>query len=105
MGVLMMSNKKRLGDLESIIRSLNAMASEYDAVSLHGIINSLKEWPTVDAVEVVHGQWHEHYGITLCSNCGAMFDTNLRMLQVPSTWEMPKFCPNCGAKMDGDMNE
>ena len=51
-----MANEKRLIDLDRLIRSLKAMASEYDAVSLHGIINSLKEWPTLDAVEVVRCQ-------------------------------------------------
>ena len=48
-----MANEKRLIDSDRLIRSLKAMTSEYDAVSLHGIINSLKEWPTLDAVEVV----------------------------------------------------
>ena len=60
--------------------------------------------PTVDAVEVVHGHWYEHHGITICSRCHSMFDTDLKMLQVPSTWKMPNYCPNCGAKMDGDGN-
>ena len=55
-----------------------------------------------DGVEVAHGHWYGKYGITICSHCQAMFDTDLTMLQVPSTWEMPRYCPNCGAKMDGD---
>ena len=56
-----MANEKRLIDLDRLIRSLKAMASEYDAVSLHGIINSLKEWPAVDAVEVVRCKDCKYY--------------------------------------------
>ena len=61
----------------------------------------LREAPTVDAAEVVHGYWYEHYGIAICSHCQSMFDHDLKMLQVPSTYKMPNYCPNCGAKMDG----
>ena len=49
--------------------------------------------PTVDAVEVVHGRWidaREYCGDYMCSNCDALYGTNKF-----------KYCPNCGAKMDG----
>lgn len=57
----------------------------------------LREAPTVDAVEVVHGRWmDEHQGFmyydATCSVCGKHNDS------------ASKFCPNCGAKMDGDGN-
>ena len=58
----------------------------------------LKEAPTVDAVEVVHGRWdiQRYYGgvrkgmiaRVICSECG-----------YPN--EKTNYCPNCGAKMDG----
>lgn len=61
----------------------------------------LSEVPTIAYEDLVpHGRWDEHYGVSICSNCHSMFDANLKMLQVPATWEMPNFCPNCGAKMD-----
>jgi rRNA maturation endonuclease Nob1 len=51
---------------------------------------------TVDAVEVVHGEWGEIYtchGERLwgyrCSQCEA------------DNSEKSNYCPNCGAKMDG----
>ena len=58
------------------------------------------EAPTVDAVEVVHAYWtgsrfnpmtdeYEEY----CSHCCAW----------SSEYGKP-YCPNCGAKMDGDVN-
>ena len=51
--------------------------------------------PTVDAVEVVRGYWTE-YGIgrgrSFCSECGYNGERTMN------------YCPNCGAKMDGDGN-
>ena len=59
--------------------------------------------PTVDAVEVVHGRWlgwgksgtptYENYGT--CSVCGE--DAEIYT-------EHRNYCPNCGAKMDEDIN-
>ena len=64
----------------------------------------LKEQPTVDAVEVVHGQWirlDAHKGIEQfkCSICRSE-------CYVPTCMNEPMYgyCPNCGAKMDGDGN-
>jgi hypothetical protein len=66
--------------------------------------------PAVDAVPVVHAHWIEttipanttgHGGVGqdkkkgwLCSNCRCAFDAEL-------LW-CDHYCPNCGAKMDGD---
>ena len=66
------------------------------------VIAELKNAPIEDVVEVQHGYWYKHHGINICSHCQAMFDTDLTMLQVPSTWKMPNYCPNCGAEMNGD---
>ena len=52
--------------------------------------------PGVDAVEVVHGRWiicSDGY-YPYCSVCKAE----------PKHGEMTNYCPNCGAKMDGDGN-
>ena len=63
------------------------------------ILNILDEAPTVDAAPVVHGQWEKHpnmYGFVRCSEC--------RDCVVWDEWvnnEKWKYCPNCGAKMDG----
>ena len=61
--------------------------------------------PTVDAVEVVHGKWEifdDGYGCELmcCSVCKSEFyDGDNDTVDHPHN-----FCPNCGAKMDGDGN-
>ena len=55
--------------------------------------------PTVDAVPVRHGKWIHEVRYTIdslhsyqqyrCSECGTTYITNT------------KYCPNCGARMDG----
>lgn len=52
--------------------------------------------PTIDAEPVRHGRWEEPYPLDIydcykCSCCGDTYDR---------TWN---FCPNCGAKMDGEI--
>lgn len=63
--------------------------------------------PTIDAVPVVHGRWKEHYfshrvdtygnpdiGME-CSVCG------FRWYSAQDAKNFFRYCPNCGAKMDG----
>ena len=53
--------------------------------------------PTVDAVPVRHGYWKEDlsgYGFWICSACGFVSEASAADM-------LYKFCPNCGAKMDG----
>ena len=57
--------------------------------------------PAADVAPVVHGRWDVVEGRRLdnavCSNCGRHFQ---------AYYEAYRFCPNCGAKMDGgDNNE
>jgi len=56
-------------------------------------LNSLK---TVDAVEVVHGRWMEFNIMMTCSVCDKdwYYDDN--------NCDEFNYCPNCGAKMDGE---
>ena len=49
--------------------------------------------PEEDAVEVKHGEWRENkteYMLYGCSNCDCRVDYEFN------------YCPNCGARMDGD---
>lgn len=57
-----------------------------------------EELPAVDAVPVVHGRWiYEHDDPTMlpCSVCG------YRVFRYNNT----RYCPNCGARMDGDNDD
>lgn len=56
----------------------------------------LREAPTADAVEVVHGRWIEHKKYVF----GTMYDCSVcynRILDNGHAWN---YCPNCGARMD-----
>ena len=57
------------------------------------------EAPTVDAVEVVHGRWMWEGRFKACSVCGTHIDMEDTL--GAGWWN---YCPNCGAKMDGDGN-
>ncbi len=59
----------------------------------------LDEIPAADVAPVVHGRWNVVEGRRLdnaiCSNCGRRFQ---------AYYEAYRFCPNCGAKMDGGVD-
>ena len=57
----------------------------------------INEVPTADVVEVRHGYWGtDKYGLerSICSICGAVYEG-----------DGGNYCPNCGAKMDGERSE
>lgn len=65
--------------------------------------NTVLEAPAADVVGVVHGEWISVEGdvIWRCSICDA---------EISTSWDyenedMFKYCPCCGAKMDGERNE
>ena len=67
------------------------------------VIDMLRAEPTVDAVEVVHGRWKPtmfgNLRIATCSACGEK-----QGLYIGGRIPNYNYCPNCGAKMDGDGN-
>lgn len=70
-------------------------------------IEVLKEVPAVDAVPVVHGRWiqadlDEDY--VTCSRCKANGSKD-RMAWTPEFAEILKYCPHCGARMDGERRD
>jgi hypothetical protein len=67
--------------------------------------NVIEAQPTADVVEVRHGEWKDDlflkdkYPSVKCSEC------NIRFCDIISNHScMWNFCPNCGAKMDGEKN-
>lgn len=67
----------------------------------------IDEAPTIDAVPVVHGRWIEmervHY--FKCSRCRnpIPYKFGWRLYDgVVANKRYYNYCPNCGAKMDGD---
>ena len=97
-----MANEKRLIDANEF---LNWLVKRFHCIPLAGSSDKnsesmkflLSQAPTVDAVEVVHGRWiQSEPGYRLCSHC---------MADVAIYSGHRNYCPNCGAKMDGDGNE
>ena len=65
------------------------------------IIGVIEAVPTADVQEVKHGRWREKPTIAYCSNCKVHL-TKSFLISLRQTY---KYCPNCGAKMDGDKND
>ena len=51
--------------------------------------------PTADVAPVRHVEWQEIDGIFRCSHCGYSFEHE-------GYKHFFNYCPNCGARMDGD---
>ncbi len=68
--------------------------------------------PTLDAVEVVHGRWEDMYDGKYANpryRCSACKEKALYKMEQDEllSWHevqaLTDYCPNCGAKMDGDV--
>ena len=65
-------------------------------ISLEDARNTISNFPAADVAPVVHGRWicGDYYDVgDVCSEC----DWDSQMIS-PSY----HYCPNCGAKMDGE---
>ena len=89
------------GDMEIKLRAEQAIATFCEA-SL-----TARKMPIIDAEPVKHGKWIAYpaclaydgaYDEThiVCSECGHVWDI------MDNDTETFNFCPNCGARMDGD---
>ena len=107
-----MANEKRLIDANALMDAFRrymverhdrerCASEEHCKLCERGCLwrNTVMQAPTVDAVEVVHGRWiwtmtgeedYEQY--YRCSECNDYMYSEYN------------YCPNCGAKMDGDGN-
>ena len=77
----------------------NALIKEANADGAYGYVDALQiaNAPTVDAVEVVHAEWEEIDGDYRCTNCH-----HAPIVGIDNEFRLTNFCPNCGAKMDGE---
>lgn len=75
----------------------NGFSDTYDKAC---IIGALEEVPTIDTVK--HGKWINDKGLYKCSVCGELW-MGWWAVACPEKrmYATMKFCPNCGAKMDG----
>ena len=102
-----MANEKRLIDANALLEELDKFAnpmpnnSGYDFLSgVATVITEIEDAPTVDAVEVVHGRWlleRTPDGKPYCFHC-SVCDDDFGYIGISTAY---RYCPNCGAKMDG----
>ena len=102
-----MANEKRLIDANAFLEHWNKEYRHQYANDMFKI--AIANFPAVDAVEVVHGSW---VSLTDCANAGVYCSVcNKKVYKEDYAWCNRKnklrsnYCPNCGAKMDGDGNE
>ena len=100
--------------LESFTRHMTKHREPYDQYDMGYVdaveqIENFLEYNTVDAVEVVHGHWTS---LTDCANAGVYCSVcHKKVWKEDYAWCNRKnklrsnYCPNCGAKMDGDGDE
>lgn len=105
-----MANEKRLIDANELTDRLNhitMVAYPHLFPGLLAAIEVVDDSPTVDAVEVVHGEWEitedDYFDLVemKCSVCGESYGFEDYEDDTPQNYH---YCPNCGAKMDGDGN-
>ena len=117
-----MATEKRLIDANELKKKaemrghcIRTMVTNYhQCVTVRDIDNA----PTVDAVEVVHGRWviekrhtvssnpymdDNYHAHATCSECDFCIDSSNGSFGFPKL-NTTNYCPNCGAKMDGDGN-
>ena len=96
-----MANEKRLIDANAlrVHRGIN-VGTNLGGLRAIVLEKDIRNAPTVEAVEVVHGRWEPwaiqpngFVGSYRCTACGIanINDSN--------------YCPNCGAKMDGERKD
>jgi DNA-directed RNA polymerase subunit RPC12/RpoP len=92
---------KRLIDANDLWVDIMMLPHNGDIISSEEVEQAIKDAPTVDAVEVVHGRWEQVQRWATkaryrCSVCGREI-----MSAVKVNIEKYPYC-HCGAKMDGD---
>lgn len=107
-----MANEKRLISADRFCDFVDENCTDRHAELWKELI---RRQPNVDAVEVVHGEWVKHkpkpeamrawhrQGIGKAMSENSIFWT----CSCCEEWGTPRYnyCPNCGAKMDGEMKD
>ena len=80
---------------------------EADAITMKGVA-IINQFPAADVAPVVHGRWIvSEYEYLDCSVCGEAMYTGCNSTKeaklLKDHWK--RYCPNCGAKMDGESED
>ena len=100
-----MANEERLIDANAWLEWLWERVCRGGAISIKDIHESIMDAPTVAAKKVAHGRWiSSGCGFDCCSECRKVYaDGYLTAMGIKPRTQF-NYCPNCGAKMDGDGN-
>ena len=87
---------------EALIEEINSLSVTlcgkelFGELAKHSVTQKIDEQPTADVVEVKHGEWTEcvYDGNLKCSLCEEHYPWGVAVFY--------RYCPNCGAKMDGE---
>ena len=87
-------------DRESIRKAIQSVTNDPNCpLFIAAMIEQyIDEEPSADVAPVKHGKWEYEHGAWQCSNCG---EDNPYGIDY-DTARFSKYCPNCGAKMDGE---
>ena len=82
---------------EDVIEGFMPYAHAEESIDADVVISDIKGMKAADVAPVRHGQWEP--GNSICPVCGEDKFKDLDA-DIWCDWQ-PRFCPNCGAKMDG----
>lgn len=85
---------KEIRDFKRTVKSPNSDYMTGYICALSVVEGMIFNAPTADVVEVRHGEWKKLYDKApryVCTACNHLYNNREY-----------KFCPNCGAKMDGE---
>ena len=98
-----MANEKRLIDANELLRDAEDYAPIRGGLAdMYDIKWLVDAQITVDAVEVVHGQIIETIENGKMKRVFSCCNTDFTQMTM---WITPNYCPNCGAKMDGERKD
>ena len=83
-------------------KALRDTLYDADAITMSGV-KILNQFPGADVSPVRHGRWVSvpHKLARVCSVCNR--DEPYKFADIDA--DVYDYCPNCGAKMDGELNE
>lgn len=100
------SIEKAIKELREVYENEYPTASgDFDEYASHDVPNVLRNIPSADVQPVKHGKWEEedtmpYDNFVVCSECGMNLSPQN---YTKEEWqESFKYCPCCGARMDGD---
>ena len=99
-----MGDKKEYIERGALIEFVKQNTPHIDGdTTMQCVERAMKAAPAADVVEVRHGEWEQqlepYEDEIICSVCGANFNV------IDNCTEKFDYCPNCGAKMDGERKD